>query len=134
MRTNTFFLRIPSEFLSKMRDTFSLALVRQPLFDIYNTIRAQYALNSYPEIITHVTLRLNRREIHRIKEGNFKYVYFSTYLLCGLEQNNEIMQSNEYRVVLILKKKSSQHTYSDCAGFYLDEENKQVIVNISNPF
>lgn len=84
MRTNSFFIRIPSEFLSKMKDTFSLALVRQPLFDIYNTIRAQYAFNSYPDVIAYATLRLNRREINRIKEGNFKYVYFSTYLICRL--------------------------------------------------
>ena len=111
-----------------------MALVRQPLFDIYNTIRAQYAINSYPDVIAHATLRLNRREVNRIKEGNFKYVYFSSYLTCALEQSNEVLQSNEYRVVLILKKKSEEHISSDCAGFYLDEENRKAIINISNPF
>jgi hypothetical protein len=60
IRANNFYLSLPTEFLSKIRDTFSFALIRQPLFDIYNTIRAHYALNNYPELTAYTRIALNR--------------------------------------------------------------------------
>lgn len=50
IRANNFYLQTPTDMLTKLRDTFSLALIRLPFFDIYNTIKTVYIRKGYPDL------------------------------------------------------------------------------------
>jgi hypothetical protein len=81
IRSNNFYFQVPAEMLAKFRDTFSLAIIRQPLFDIYNNLKTCYNSKIYPTLQVYTRLLLNTHELARLKLGGFKYIYFSTFLI-----------------------------------------------------
>jgi hypothetical protein len=123
--------------LAKLKDTFSLALVRQPFFDIYNSLKTCYASKNYPNMQAYTRISLNAHELARLKAGGFQYFYFATFLVCETDPGRKSTYKNEFRVTLRLRQKAnsiSSTDFMDCSGFYFDEDSKRVFLNIDIPF
>lgn len=119
--------------LTKVRDTFSLALVRQPLFDIYNTVKTSYVSEKYPEMLVYIKLCLNAHEIARLRAG-IRYFYFSTFLICDTSPVAKSAHQNEFTITLKLKPKANNVDFMDSGGFFYDQSSKRVFLNIDIPF
>jgi hypothetical protein len=133
VKANNYFFQLPAKMLTKIRDTFCLALVRQPLFDIYNSLKTRYASENYPEMLVYAKFFLNAYEIARLKAG-IRYFYFSTFLVCDTNPVGKSVQSNEFTITLKLKQKASNIDFMESGGFYWDEASKKVFLNIDIPF
>jgi hypothetical protein len=119
--------------LTKVRDTFSLALVRQPLFDIYNSLKTSYASENYPEMPVYIKLCLNAHELGRLRAG-IRYFYFSTFLICETSPVRKSADQNEFAITLKLKPKANNADFHEIGGFFYDQPSKTVLLNIDIPF
>lgn len=133
IKANNYFWQLPAEMLTKIRNTFCLALARQPLYDIYITLKTSYASENYPEMSVYTKLSLNAYEISRLRSG-IRYFYFSTFLVCDTNPVGKSDYKNEFVITLKLKQKASNLDFMESGGFYLNEACKKVFLNIDIPF
>nr|BAJ97966.1 predicted protein [Hordeum vulgare subsp. vulgare] len=82
IKANNFYFQITAGLLAKIRDIFILALIRMPFFDIYSTIKTTYIQKNYDDTVVYTKVSLNCHEMNRLQTGCFKYIYFSTFLIC----------------------------------------------------